>query len=201
VAAASIATSLVRGIGLRADFRFQGDRFAHVVSLIGRGESPIPLLESVEGTAADAWPASPPLQSLHVETLQDGRRAVLLVGMAGRGHWSASIEALRDSAVLLFDIACRTSESGVMLASTYRDSTPRGGQPFASADRSGIYDPDGELATVVKPSDDPTARSALMNVDAASFAIVPAQRGGGTIRWKYRVELLTPDPRLLTPDP
>jgi hypothetical protein len=115
---------MIGDIGLQVDFRFRGDRFSHVVSLIGRGESPIALLESVEGTATEAWPPSPPLQSLNIESLPDGRRVALLVGMAGRGHWSASIETLPHPAGFLFDIACRTTGSEGKLASTYRLATP-----------------------------------------------------------------------------
>ena len=75
------------------------------------------MLESVEGSASDDWPASPPLQNLSIEELAPGRRAALLVGMAGRSHWSASIEPVPGQAALLFDVACRTSDSDVSLGS------------------------------------------------------------------------------------
>ena len=44
------------------------------------------LLTSVEGTAHNRWPPSPPLQSLAIE--ERGEQTVALaVGMAGGAHW------------------------------------------------------------------------------------------------------------------
>jgi hypothetical protein len=189
----SIATVTPGGDCLRVNFHYQGDRFSHVVSLIGCGERPILLFESVEGTAADSWPPSPPLQSLHVEALPDGRNAALLVGMAGRGHWSASVEALAGGAALDFDIACRTQEPRAKLASTYRLAAAEGCTLFAAADRSWIEARQGESVVAITPSQDSAAAAKLAMLDATRFAIEPAKEEGGTIRWKYRVEVLPPD--------
>ena len=81
----------------------------------------VPLLESVEGTPSDDWPASPPLQSLQRRRSCRTAAAALLVGMAGRSHWSASVEAGPRPAALVFDIACRhTQRPSAWLGSRYR---------------------------------------------------------------------------------
>lgn len=105
---------------LRIEFIRHGDRFAQFISVIDAAGNAIPALESIEGTSKDEWPTSPPLQSLSIETLPDGRRAALLVGMAGGSHWSASVEPIAGEAALLFDIACRHSKAPIHLGSCYR---------------------------------------------------------------------------------
>jgi hypothetical protein len=108
------------GLRLHVEFHWLGDRFGHVISAIHSSGEIHPLLKSVEGTTADNWPPSPPLQSLSIETLPDGRRAALLVGMAGGSHWSASIESSQARAELIFDLACRHSKEPNWLGSKYQ---------------------------------------------------------------------------------
>jgi hypothetical protein len=186
-----IAKSSADAGALQLEIVRRGDRFAHLISLVGAGGETIPLLESVEGTPADAAPPSPPLQSVSIETLPDGRRAALLVGMAGRSHWSASIEAVPGEAALIFDIACRSSGGDSMLASTYRLASDHG-DLFAAADRSWIEArlPDG--MSLVVTATDSTVPSELGLANPTTLSVVPQNgRGKTTIRWKYRVELLT----------
>jgi len=107
-------------ISLVVEFLLRNDRYQRTVSVIdGLGQNRR-LLESIEGESGDDWPESPPLQSLHVEDRPDGRQVALLVGMAGRSHWSASIEPAIDRAELVFDIACRHSAMPAWLGSQYR---------------------------------------------------------------------------------
>ena len=80
----------------------------------------MPVLESVEGAADDDWPASPPLQSLHREDRPDGKRLALLVGMAGRSHWSLSVELDPVKQIVTCDVACRLHDQAEPLTSTYR---------------------------------------------------------------------------------
>src|ERR1051326_2095918 len=89
------------GVGLRIEFIWRDDRYRHTVSLIDRDRASIPLLESIEGNSEDDWPSSPPLQTLSVERLSDGRSVALLVGMAGGSHWSASVEPVAGQAALI----------------------------------------------------------------------------------------------------
>jgi hypothetical protein len=112
------------GLGFRVEFRWLGDRYGHLISRFGPGNDPEPLLESIEGVTSDAWPPSPPLQSLTSQRMPNGASAALLVGMAGRSHWSASIEAVPNSAELIFDIACRHSDQPSYLGSQYQTLAP-----------------------------------------------------------------------------
>jgi hypothetical protein len=107
------------GSRLRVEFVWQNDRYRHVIALIDGLGNVLPLLDSIEDSPASAWPTSPPFQSLNIHTLSDGRPAVLLVGMAGANHWSASIEAAADQS-LVFDIACRHAAGPAWLGSRYR---------------------------------------------------------------------------------
>lgn len=129
-----VATRSVDFGAFRVDFVRQGDRIAHVVYAASPADDParpgrIELLRSVESSADAAWLASPPLQELHVEE-RGGEPVALLVGRAGKNHWSASIGCERDVAnddgnsatgrqKLVIDIACRVSSLPTTLASTY----------------------------------------------------------------------------------
>src|SRR5436853_5119442 len=95
VSPTSLETHNATGRGLRVAFTRVKDRFAHTVWLL-EGDAATPLWASVEGSDADDWPASPALQQLSIETLPDGRRVALLVGMAGTSHWSLSVEPAAD---------------------------------------------------------------------------------------------------------
>jgi hypothetical protein len=95
------------GVALRVEFIWREDRYRHTISLIDGDGSIVPLFESFEGVSEDDWPPSPPLQTLSIERLPEGRQVALLVGMAGRSHWSASVEPVQGQAAIAFDIACR----------------------------------------------------------------------------------------------
>jgi hypothetical protein len=157
------------GVGLRVEFERRGDRYAHVISRVGPGGKVRPLLESVEGLPTDDWPASPPLQSLHMQELPDGKRAALLVGMAGRSHWSASIEIAPGKAEIVFDIACRCGAGRRQLGSEYRwlieVADPR--FEFAAADER----------TEVRRTEERVVIGPAKTVETAAT----------TVRWRYRV--------------
>src|SRR4051794_16817168 len=108
------------GRRLRLEFVWRNDRYQQIVSAIDpQGHFQV-LLESIEGSATDDWPPSPPLQTLTLEQLPDGRRVALLLGMAGRSHWSASVEPLAGEAKIAVDVACRHATQVVWLGSRYR---------------------------------------------------------------------------------
>ncbi|HEY2416097.1 MAG TPA: hypothetical protein VGI40_27895 [Pirellulaceae bacterium] len=155
------------GLGLRLEFRWHSDRYAHLISRIEPGRDPEPLLESIEGATSNTWPPSPPLQSLTFQTLPNGVSAALLVGMAGRSHWSASIEAVPNTADLIFDVACRHSDRPLYLGSQYRI--------LASAEKT----------FVVRGLD------SEIHQQAERLLIQPqmATAGSPTTRWKFVVSL------------
>ena len=161
---------------LQVEFLRPSDRWQHVISLAkpvpDRPLTFVPLFVSLEGAAQDAWPASPVLQNLHFEQLSDNRRAALLVGMAGRSHWSASIEAAGEGCAVLFDIACRVSQTAEFLGSTYEVSS----EFQSAAHRTTVV---GEQAGDFAPPQ--------IEVREQRLAIVSSTRAERTIRWKYRI--------------
>lgn len=106
-----------RGLGVH--FRREADRYRHDV-MVEAPDGPQVWLSSVEGAANEAWPPSPPWQDLHLEDRPGGKRVALLVGRAGRAHWSLSVEADVARETLLFDVACRSLVKAEQLGSAYR---------------------------------------------------------------------------------
>src|SRR5262249_2897942 len=105
---------------LRVRFALADDRYKHAVECFGDDRWRT-VLTSLEGTPDEPWPASPPFQSLHVDTGSNGFPRAMLVGMAGKSHWSASVEVDAAAGVVTFDVACRIRQSDPgRLASSYR---------------------------------------------------------------------------------
>ena len=105
--------------GLKIEFIKVGDRFSHKLSAERNGLWST-IIESIEGTDEDNWPASPPLQQIVAEPIgKDGRMVLLGVGLSGTGHWSISVDE-NESKGLLLDIACRVSGEHGFLGSTWR---------------------------------------------------------------------------------
>lgn len=107
--------------GVSVHFWREADRFQHQIAVETSGERPL-WLSSIEGEANDVWPPSPPLQELHLEDRPGGKQVALLVGRAGRAHWSLSVEADGAHETLLFDVACRSLCDAERLHSSYRFS-------------------------------------------------------------------------------
>ena len=103
---------------LRVVFERKGDRYEHRI-IYSKPDGSSGILASQEGRPDESWPPSPALQSLNLETRPDGNQTIMLVGMAGRSHWSMSVEADLTQNRLAFDIACRVHEPPVWLGSTY----------------------------------------------------------------------------------
>ena len=172
---------LVAG-ALRLRFVRRGDRFRHLVEQVVDDRA-IVLLESIEGSAADNWPASPPVQELEpaAESLagqesSDYLRIVWLIGRAGASHWSASVEAqsaeveAQSSGVVTFDIACRVHCAPGWLGSRYR-----------------VLDAAGNERLSIEP----LAGCQLASLDSRSELVVVAETLGDTlprtIRWRYQI--------------
>jgi hypothetical protein len=120
------ADTPIRELTLRARFGSlavvffaRGDRFGHRIEF-GTGDGESSALESVESWADGDWPRSPPFQ--HVQP--HSSESLVCVGMAGSGHWSASIDRRSEMDVLCFDIACRLQKSPAFLGSTYASDGP-----------------------------------------------------------------------------
>ncbi len=95
------------------------DRLSHTIGIVD-GDTYLPLLESIEGSEEEPWPASPPMQQMVEECFLPGTSPVLLgIGLSGNGHWSTAIES-QNSRLLKFDIACKNSKGSTFFGSQYR---------------------------------------------------------------------------------
>jgi hypothetical protein len=164
---------------LRVDFQRRGDRYAHQVSRFfsaGTGG----LLISQEGEPDDAWPSSPALQSLHLETRSGGTQTAMLVGMAGRSHWSMSVEADAERNRLLFDVACRIHEPPIWLGSAY-DSLNQNGHAWPL-----------DCLSLAAWHGDQSGEEIAVQIDRLSGSVrISAHQAAGTfpqtIRWRYAI--------------
>ncbi|MDX1964600.1 MAG: hypothetical protein SFX18_15725 [Pirellulales bacterium] len=102
---------------LRLRFVRQADRIGQWIDFRTSTDAPwSELAHSIEGTADQIWPPSPPWQHLHLENRPAGTVALLL-GMSGQAHWSGSIQATADG--ILWEIACRTPGPAEFLGNTW----------------------------------------------------------------------------------
>ncbi|MEE2937718.1 MAG: hypothetical protein VYA84_17135 [Planctomycetota bacterium] len=148
----------------RIDFRWEQDRYRQYLCL-----NDVLVGSSLEGDSDEAWPPSPPIQQLSIETINDQPTA-LAVGAAGRGHWSLSGEPDPNChSAIQFELACRSQEATQFLGSTYELAASLHVEPI-----------DGEVDLVDRQSnDDPAARQQItirpISIDT-------------TCRWRYRIE-------------
>jgi hypothetical protein len=184
----TISASNAEGRQLQVRFFRLGDRYAHCILFVEREQETV-ILESVEGGDDDQWPPSPPLQQLTAEDRPDGRRVALLVGMAGRTHWSVSVEPHPSAAVVLFDAACRLQEEPSLLGSRYRCDVPLRLDEQTKTARLSVAGHDCRVLAEVPMSSD----QALLLAEAERLAIRPANSDDPlpqTIRWRYRIEIV-----------
>ncbi len=110
--------------GVRVAFQQVAPRIVHRIGLVTRSGVQW-VLASVEGDSHEPFPPSPPLQQLAIETPPGGRTTALLLGMAGRNHWSVAAESHPLDRRVQFDVACRAQVAGPdLLHSVYRMSIP-----------------------------------------------------------------------------
>lgn len=172
---------------LRVRFLFAEDRYAHEIWLAVRGEW-IAVLASVEGSPSEDWPASPPFQSLHFEQLGTANQSALLVGMAGKSHWSASIERDPAGDCARFDIACRVrGATAPGLSSTYRTmsgvSARRPHDDKLEFNAPSLVNMSLQLSS---PQESPRASFEIVEGKVRIVADDPAETDSSrTVRWRY----------------
>lgn len=173
------------GRGLRVTFIRQHDRYAHRIDLLD-GPNVWCCLSSLEGDGDDTWPPSPPFQQLSIEERSPGHRVALLVGMAGRSHWSAGFECDPAATCLGFDLACRVHSPPVRLGSSYRTRFPLS---MDAAGRAIVTAADRPVVVAIEPlSGQPVAKLDAAG-DVLALAVPPAAAARSTIRWRYRISL------------
>lgn len=167
------------GAGWRIVFVRSGDRIEHRVCLAD-GDHYEPQIASVEGSADEPWPASPPLQQVHFQPCPDGRQAALLVGMAGRSHWSAAVEVSADGRQAAFEVACRAASPPDWLGSSYRLETER------TFDWSPTHVWLGPLELAIEPLEHHSAPTWMLGQQNLQLAVaLPEGRWPQTISWRY----------------
>ena len=180
-----------KGITLRAAFNWWVDRYGHAISVVHASGKISTVLTSIEGDASEAWPASPPLQSISVEEVASGRNAALLVGMAGRSHWSASVEAIPGQAALVFDVACRIGTLPAKLGSRYTIAEGQLVSGPGDKKREFVAVLLGSLGVRVYREQVPGCEAKLRLPESGELVIRPdvGETATSTVRWRYRVEV------------
>ncbi len=191
------------GSGLALMFEWRDDRWTHAVEVVLNGE-PAAALRSLEDDIHSDWPTSPPFQQLSIELLEGRGRVGFLVGMAGKNHWSGSVEALPRERALVFDIACRTNAAQGcnehFLGSSYACNLPFHLQDnaceMAVGESSTLL-----FSAVLFPKDAlPNATAQIGRLEQTRLACQPTTcpdeknsppgaARSTTIRWKYRLAL------------
>ena len=179
----SLTAISAAGIGLQVRFAWREDRHAHTISLVV-DDRPIAVLESVEGSSVEDWPPSPPLQQLSVEQLRPETQVGLLVGMAGKSHWSMSVEPAGDLVAFIFDVACRSRGDVEQIGSRY---LLHAGELIAQGDDDAKIDFDGR--SIQLRCDRQGATAANVKNDPSGVRIEPTViNHGGTTRWRFTIE-------------
>jgi hypothetical protein len=185
-ARSTLATPRFAGFELHADFRWQDDRYGHRIAAISDRQEIVLLVAQLGGDRAD-WPDSPPLQQLSWTEGSAGDPVALLVGMAGKSHWSLSAEVPSASSDLLFDVACRIQRPPLWLGNTYRTSCTLH-QETPQSVRFAAGNLEGHITT--EPSGD-SGRAAI-DIAGSRLTIKPdcsRVSAPQTVRWKYRIVL------------
>ena len=141
--------------GIRIRFHWTFDRYEHIV------EGEHGQLHCISESTAKAWPKSPPVQQLSIESI-DQRDVALGVGCSGKSHFSLSVEPVKNG--FRFDWACRTREPAPFLGTTYRDSPHFAIEPLPES---------------------------VLKAATVEAAVVPAGPTieTGTHRWRYQIRV------------
>ena len=114
-------------------FEWQDDRYRHFWTFSDSDAE----IQSIESGSNEPWPLSPPLQQIHSQSFGDGREVIFGVGMAGRGHWSASFTLVPELKCWIVELACRSGSTADRLRNSYEISRSAEASPLApSEDRS-----------------------------------------------------------------
>lgn len=167
----SIATQEDR---LRAQFRFDADRFAQSVLLSDRE-----LLVSCEPSEPLAGPV---FQEVYRQATPAGGQIAFLTGMADNHYWSASIEAAADR--LAFDFACRTKGRRAHVAAEYRLADDAEAD-LASGELRLTF-PDGPSA-LIRPTPVEGHPTCQLMLAGRVVVLAPGEGFEGDPRWAFEV--------------
>ena len=159
-------------------FDWSGDRYQHKWLM---AESQIEIA-SVESPSTEPWPVNPPLQQIHQQSFGDGREVIFGVGMAGRGHWSASYTLVPELKCWIVELACRSPIQPERLLSTYTLD------PAWQAESALRYFVQLDNSRIVLEA---IAPSAVAEHEAETIRFFPAKLGQGasTTQWAFRLRV------------
>lgn len=182
-------SEVLRGGGLAVGFHWIGDRYRHEIGVDEAGDF-LPLLISAEDDAEQSWPPSPPLQHLDIVSHENGIQVAFLVGMAGRSHWSASVELDGEDREVRVDVACRADRQPSRLATTYRMAEGVTAEAFDGGVR--LARPDGGCRVELQWSHGALLqpRSEASGELAVTPADCPREGFPATVRWQYVIRAL-----------
>lgn len=182
---------------IAVDFRRHDDRYAHTISLRSDGRA-ITMLDSREGARDLAWPPSPPLQQIEVDCPGGNHRA-LLVGMAGRSHWSVGIELQQGAAAVRFDVACRIKvepnetdmidPDSAILRSTYLTAAT----VLEQSDAALLLESNMHRLRIESLDAGPGSDAVRLSLFDGEIQLSPPHEPGPlprTIRWRYQISCI-----------
>lgn len=172
---------------LRLRLERLSDRYEHFVE-IADGDHWQPVLCSVEGTATDHWPASPPIREIVANSPSnqtEDSTPLLATGAAGTTYWSIAIA--RTAGSFDFDHACRRAQqSANFIGSTYEFA---GSIVSAISTSVTIETESGCLSLRVFDND---ASHGRLQAYGNRVEICPnRQTVDKTLRWKYQIGFLS----------
>jgi hypothetical protein len=166
-------------------FFWSQDRYAHRWQFGSEKEEALHAIESVESDSQAVWPTSPPLQQIHYQEFADGRQVVFGVGMAGRGHWSASFTLVPDLRCWIVELACRSAVEPGELRSTYRLGDRWSEQGEASAAIAACYTAD---ALQLQLEAIPPASTARFTDQVLNIRPIQIEKAA-TNQWAFRLRV------------
>ena len=171
------------GAKLIVRMSFESDRFATELLLATPTHSLV-LLQSVEGTSDQPWPANGPLQEV-VPQKGDAGDFLAGVGRGGKSHWSTIIAPMKDAAGIEFDFACRAKTEPDWLGSTYQILLePTAIKAISQRIEIPVLSQRLVCTSLESAEVDMTGDGKICFTAVSSDATLPR-----TVRWKYRFEL------------
>ncbi len=172
---------------LRLTFEQAADRVAHRIEVLDPLGHRLAQLHSKEGTSADEWPASPALQSCSLQEIRPGESAAFLIGMAGKSHWSASVEAIPSQGELRFDFACRINAQPDWLGSTYITGFPTNADSLHYPEMAIFRGSRSEIAAWIYGLDETVSGTQINGQELKLSCSENLLRFPQTLRWQYRI--------------
>jgi hypothetical protein len=163
-----------------------GDRFDWQITCGSQSAPELKLLHSVPSAKETVWPPFPPFQELAQENHAD-TEVLLGVGMAGKSHWSVSVDRRQEphQPTVVFDFACRIFGSPTYLGACWILGEGLNAMAPASIDRSLLLREHETIIATLTPNNHSSLR-----IEGNQLHVIPEPSKGvfqGTVRWGFRI--------------